>query len=310
MLIPVLLGATILVFFIMDLSPVDPAVVILGGDATPEAIEELHHELGLDRPFFVRYFSFLGNLLRGDLGTSYRNNLDVMQQILNKLPNTILLALSGMVIAVVVGVPVGIISAKKQYSIFDNLAMVFALVLASSPHFWFGLLLVIIFSLNLGLLPSSGMGSGVSGILLSLILPAITVSGNTTALVARTTRSAMLEVIHQDYIDTARAKGLKERVITLRHQLRNALIPIVTVTGLQFGVLLGGSVTTEMVFSWPGVGRFVVEAVKGKDIPCVLGAVTILAVMFTLVNLGVDILYAYVDPRIKAQYKSAGKGRR
>ena len=208
-----------------------------------------------------------------------------------------------MVVAVVIGVPVGIISAKHQYSIFDNVSMVFTLFLASSPHFWFGLLLVIIFSLNLGLLPSSGIGIGLSGTLLSLILPAITVSGNTAALIARTTRSAMLEVVNQDYIDTARAKGLKESVITLRHQLRNALIPIVTVTGLQFGVLLGGSVTTEMVFSWPGVGRFVVEAVKGKDIPCVLGAVTVLSIMFTLVNLGVDILYAYVDPRIKSQYK-------
>ena len=299
MLIPVLLGATFFVFFIMELSPEDPAITILGADATPEAIAELHTEMGLDQPLLVRYERFI----HGDLGTSYKNRMDVMDQILDKLPNTLLLAVAGIFIAVAVGVPVGILSAKKQYSIFDTVAMIFTLILAASPAFWFGLVMVILFSLKLGWFPSSGMGTGIFGVLRSLVLPAITLCGTTAALVARTTRSAMLEVVRQDYIDTAHAKGVKESVITMRHQLKNAMIPIVTIVGLQFGVLLGGSVMTESVFSWPGIGRFVVEAVKGKDIPCVLGSVVMLSVLFTLVNLLVDILYGFIDPRIKAQYK-------
>ena len=303
MLIPVLLGATFLVYFVMDLSPEDPAIIILGADASQEQIEQLHEELGLDDPLIVRYGRFIGDLLHGDLGESYKNKLDVMDQILEKLPNTIILAFSGMVIAVLLGIPVGIISAKWQYSIFDNIAMVFTLILAASPAFWIGLLVVIVFSLNLGLFPSSGMGSGFVGMARSLVLPAFTLGAGTAALVARTTRSSMLEVIRQDYIDTARAKGVKESVITVRHQLKNAMIPIVTAVELQFGVLLGGSVMTESVFSWPGVGRFVVEAIKGKDIPCVLGSVVMLSIMFTIVNLLVDILYAFIDPRIKSQYK-------
>lgn len=303
MLIPVLLGATFLVFFIMSLSPEDPAIVILGADATPDAVAELHEEMGFNKPLIVRYGVFLKDLMHGDLGKSYRNNMDVMDQILDKLPNTILLALAGVLIAVGVGVPVGILSAKKQYSLFDNVAMVFTLILAASPVFWFGLILVIVFSLKLGWFPSAGMGTGFWGVIKSLVLPAITLCGTTAALVARITRSSMLEVVRQDYIDTARAKGVRESVITMRHELRNAMIPIITIVGLQFGVLLGGSVLTESVFSWPGVGRFVVTAIKGKDIPCVLGSVVMLSVLFTFVNLAVDILYAFVDPQIKAQYK-------
>ncbi len=303
MLVPVLLGATFLVFFIMNLSPEDPAVIILGADATPEAIAAVHTELGLDKPLLIRYVKFIGDLLHGDLGKSYRNNLDVMDQILEKLPNTLLLAFFGVLIAVIVGIPVGILSAKKQYSIFDNVAMVVTLILAASPAFWFGLVLVIIFSLNLGWFPSAGMGSGFFGTLVSLVLPSVTLCGSTAALIARTTRSSMLEVIRQDYIDTARAKGVRESKITIHHELKNAMIPIVTVVGLQFGVLLGGSVMTESVFSWPGVGRFVVDAIKSKNIPCVLGSVVMLSILFTFVNLLVDILYAFIDPRIKAQYK-------
>lgn len=303
MLIPVLIGATFLVFFIMDLSPEDPAIVILGAEASQESIDQLHEELGLDDPLIVRYGSFVKDLLRGDLGQSYKNKMDVMSQLMEKLPNTILLAFSGMVVAVILGIPVGIISAKWQYSIFDNIAMIVTLILAASPAFWMGLILVIVFSLNLGIFPSAGMGTGLADGLRSLVLPAFTLGGSTAALVARTTRSSMLEVIHQDYIDTAKAKGLRESVITTRHELKNALIPIVTAVGLQFGVLLGGSVMTESVFSWPGIGRFVVESIKAKDIPCVLGSVVMLSIMFTFVNLFVDILYAFIDPRIKSQYK-------
>ncbi len=303
MLIPVLLGATFIVFFIMTLSPEDPALIILGADATPESVTQLHTELGLDKPLLVRYSTFIVNLLRGDLGKSYKNNLDVMSQILDKLPNTILLAFTGVVIAVLIGIPVGILSAKKQYSLFDNVAMILTLILAASPAFWFGLMLVIIFSLNLGWFPSAGMGSGFFSAIRSLVLPAVTLCGSTAALIARTTRSSMLEVIRQDYIDTARSKGVKQSKITIHHELKNALIPIVTVIGLQFGVLLGGSVMTESVFSWPGVGRFVVEAIKSKDIPNVLGSVVMLSILFTVINLLVDILYAFIDPRIKSQYK-------
>lgn len=304
MLIPVLLGATFLVFCIMDLSPGDPAINILGADATQESIASLREELGLNQPLLVRYAKFIGNLLQGDLGISYKNNLSVMDQILDKLPNTFILAMTGMVVAVLLGIPVGIISAKRQYTIFDNVAMVITLIGAASPAFWLGLMLVIIFSLNLGWFPSAGMGSGFTGTAISLVLPAFTLGINTAALVARMTRSSMLEVIRQDYIDTARAKGVKESIITYRHMLKNALIPIITVVGLQFGVLLGGSVMTETVFSWPGVGRFVVEAIKTKDTPSVLGSVVVLCILFTFVNLFVDILYAYVDPRIKSQYKT------
>ncbi|MGN0837889.1 MAG: ABC transporter permease [Pyramidobacter sp.] len=303
LLIPVLLGATFFVFCIMELSPEDPAITILGADATQEAIEQLHHEMGLDQPLLVRYGHFIVRLLHGDLGNSYKNGMDVMAQIMDKLPNTLLLAAAGIFIAVMVGVPVGILSAKKQYSIFDTVAMIFTLILAASPAFWFGLVLVIIFSLKLGWFPSAGMGNGFLNLIRSLVLPAVTLCGTTAALVARTTRSSMLEVIRQDYIDTARAKGLKESVITMKHQLRNAMIPIITIVGLQFGVLLGGSVMTESVFSWPGIGRFVVEAVKSKDMPCVLGSVVMLSCLFTIVNLLVDILYGFIDPRIKAQYK-------
>ena len=303
MLVPVLLGATFLVFFIMSLSPEDPALIILGADATPDSVARLHAELGLDKSLPERYANFILNLMRGDLGKSYKNNLDVMGQIMAKLPNTVLLALTGVVLAVAVGIPVGILSAKRQYSVFDNVAMVLTLVLAASPAFWFGLMLVIVFSLNLGWFPSSGMGNGFFNATRSLVLPAITLCGSTAALIARTTRSSMLEVVRQDYIDTARAKGVKESTITVHHELKNALIPIVTVVGLQFGVLLGGSVMTESVFAWPGVGRFVVEAIKSKDIPNVLGSVVMLSILFTVINLLVDILYAFIDPRIKSQYR-------
>lgn len=303
MLIPVLLGTILIVFFIMDLAPADPAKIILGDSATEESVRELREEMGLDRPFLVRYASYVGDLIQGDFGNSYKDNQPVSAQIIKRLPNTALLAFSGAFFAVVFGVLVGIVSAKKQYSFFDNFFMIVTLFGAAAPAFWCGLILVLVFSLKLGWFPSSGMGTGILGVLKSLILPAITIGIHGAATTARTTRSTMLEIVRQDYIDTARAKGLKESVITRKHMLRNAWIPIITVVGLNFGVLLGGSVLTETVFSWPGVGRYVVEAIKTQDIPSVLGCVVTLAILFTFVNLLVDILYAFVDPRIKAQYK-------
>ena len=306
-LIPILIGATFLVFTIMEFSPGDPALTILGTEANEESIARVHEELGLDRPFLVRYGDFMFKLVQGDLGKSYRNEYPVMELIMDRLPNTIILASTAIVLAILIGLPVGIASAIKQYSLFDNVSMVFTLILAAVPGFWMGLVLIIVFSINLGWLPPSGMGKGFADLMASLILPALTLCGSTAARVARTTRSSMLEVIHQDYIDTARSKGVKESVVIFKHMLGNALIPIITVVGLQFGFLLGGSVVTESIFSWPGIGRFTIESINAKDIPSVLGSVVMLSILFTLVNLLIDIAYAFVDPRVKSQYQASGK---
>ncbi|MDL2327776.1 ABC transporter permease [Ruminococcaceae bacterium OttesenSCG-928-A11] len=306
MMIPVLIGVTFVVFFILALSPGDPAKMILGEQATQESIDALHEELGLDDPLLVRYGRYMLGVVQGDLGRSYKNNIDVASQVLDRFPNTLILAVAGMLVALVIGIPIGILSARKQYSWMDNVSTVFGLVGVAMPNFWLGLLLVMAFSLNLGWLPSSGMGEGAVPLLKSLILPAITLGTGTAATILRMTRSSMLEVIRQDYIDTARAKGLKEKFVVRRHMLKNALVPIITVTGLQFGTLLGGAALTETIFSWPGLGRFMVDSIKSKDMPMVLGSVLFLAVVYSVVNLLVDILYAYVDPRIKSQYKAGG----
>ena len=304
LVIPVLLGATLLVFTIMEFTPGDPAKLILGNEATEEDITNLREEMGLNDPFVVRYARFVTNMLKGDLGISYRNNLDVSDQIIQRLKNTMILAGAAVLIAVVIGIPVGIISAIKQYTAFDNIVMMVTLFLAASPVFWLGLMLVIIFALNLGWFPAAGMKTGFPDMLICLVLPAFTLSSNTMATIARTTRASMLEVVRQDYIDTARSKGLKESTITVRHMLKNALIPIVTMIGLSFGGLLGGSVVTESIFAWPGVGRFVVDSINFKDTPSVLASVVMLSIFSTFVNLFVDLLYAFVDPRIKSQYQS------
>lgn len=307
MLIPVMLATIFVVYFIMDQSDVDPAKVMLGESATEETVAELRGELGLDDPFLIRYFRYVGDLVRGDMGVSYTYKTSVSDQIKDRLPNTFLLASCGVLFSIIIGIPIGIIAARKQYSIFDNISMVFSLIGASAPAFWIGLLLVLVFSLQFRIFPASGMGKGFWGAAKSLVLPAVTIGMSGAAAAARTTRSSMLETIRQDYIDTARAKGTGEFVITFRHMLKNALIPVITTVGLHFGVLLGGSVLTETVFAWPGIGRFVIESIKTQDIPSVLGCVVTLAIMFTIVNLLVDILYAYVDPRIKSQYKSSRK---
>ncbi len=305
MLIPVLIGVTFIVFFIMALGP-DPAAVILGDQASAESLEMLREELGFNDPLFVRYGDYMLNLVQGDLGTSYKNDLDVWTQVWDKFPNTAVLAVAGILVAIIIGIPVGIISAKKQYTLTDNVTMVGALIGVAMPNFWFGLILVLIFALGLDWLPSQGMNTDSFGELLqSLVMPALTLGTGAAAMITRMTRSSMLEVIRQDYISTARAKGLPEKVVTNRHMLKNALIPIVTAVGLQFGTLLGGAMLTETVFSWPGLGRLMVDSIKTKDIPMVMGTVIFLAIMFSIVNLCVDILYAFIDPRIKSQYKKA-----
>ena len=303
-MIPVIIGVTFIVFFIMNLAPGDPAAIILGDQATAEALEMKREELGLNDPLLVRYVNYMIGLLHGDMGNSYKNNIPVWNQVIERLPNTAILAVTGILIALLFGIPIGILSAKHQYSILDNVAMVGALIGVSMPNFWSGLLLVMLFSLTLGWLPSQGMGSGgFVPFVKSLVLPSLTLGINSMAMVARMTRSSMLEVIRQDYIGTAQAKGLDDRKITTQHMLRNALIPIITAVGLQFGHLLGGAMLAETVFSWPGLGRLMVDSIKSRDIPMVLGCVIFMATMFSIVNLIVDIIYAFVDPRIKSLYK-------
>ena len=279
LLIPVLIGVTFLVFSILSLAPGDPVLVVLGDNATEEAAEAMRSELGLDKPFLERYVNYIWDLLHGDFGKSYKTKLSVSDQILSRFPNTILLALSSMLIALLLGIPLGILSAKKQYTLLDNVASVGGLI--------------------------SGEGTG--PMLKSLILPAVTLGTGIMATIMRMTRSSVLETMRQDYVSTARAKGISESQVTTRHMLKNALIPIITSAGLQFGHLLGGSMLTETVFSWPGVGRYMLDAIKTKDTPAVLGSVILMSVSFSVVNLFVDILYAFVDPRIKSQYKKRGK---
>ena len=307
LLIPVLIGVTFLVFSILSLAPGDPVLVVLGDNATEEAAEAMRSELGLDKPFLERYVNYIWDLLHGDFGKSYKTKLSVSDQILSRFPNTILLALSSMLIALLLGIPLGILSAKKQYTLLDNVASVGGLISVSMPNFWLGLLLVILFALKRRWLPSQGMGEGTGPMLKSLILPAVTLGTGIMATIMRMTRSSVLETMRQDYVSTARAKGISESQVTTRHMLKNALIPIITSAGLQFGHLLGGSMLTETVFSWPGVGRYMLDAIKTKDTPAVLGSVILMSVSFSVVNLFVDILYAFVDPRIKSQYKKRGK---
>lgn len=298
LLIPVLLGVSLLVFTILSLTPGDPAQLILGESAPKEAVLKLREEMGLNDPFLLQYLRFVKNAIVGDFGRSYTTGREVFGEIFSRFPNTFILAVVGMIISVCIGIPVGIISATKQYSSMDSISMILALLGVSMPVFWLGLMLILVFSVKLGLLPSGGFDG-----LKSIILPAATLGVGSAAIITRMTRSSMLEVIRQDYIRTARAKGVSEKVVINRHALKNALIPIITVVGLQFGGLLGGAVLTESVYSWPGVGRLMVDAIRQKDTPTVLAAVVFLAAVFSVVNLLVDILYAYVDPRIKSQYK-------
>lgn len=298
LLIPVLLGVTLLVFTILSLTPGDPAQLILGESAPKEAVLKLREEMGLNDPFLLQYFRFVKNAVIGDFGRSYTTGREVFGEIFSRFPNTFVLAITGMVISICIGIPVGIISATRQYSFLDSFSMILALLGVSMPVFWLGLMLILVFSVKLGLLPSGGFDG-----LTSIILPGLTLGVGSAAIITRMTRSSMLEVIRQDYIRTARAKGVSEKVVINRHALKNALIPIITVVGLQFGGLLGGAVLTESVYSWPGVGRLMVDAIRQKDTPTVLAAVVFLATVFSVVNLLVDVLYAYVDPRIKSQYK-------
>ena len=297
MMIPIMLGVTFIIFFISYITPGDPAQLILGEAAPLESIAALREEMGLDDPFLVRYVNFVINAVQGDLGQSFITRRGVFEEIMDRFPTTLQLAIYGTILSILIGIPLGIISATKQYSIFDNVATSIGLLGVSIPNFWLGLMLILLFSVNLGWLPVSGIDTP-SG----WVLPIITIGTGSAAMVMRITRSSMLEVVRQDYIRTARAKGQTETVIIRRHALRNALIPVVTAVGLDFGFLLGGAVLTESIYALNGVGRFIVDAIARRDFPIMQGGVLILAIAFSFVNLFVDILYAYIDPRIKSQY--------
>jgi ABC-type dipeptide/oligopeptide/nickel transport system permease component len=302
--VPVLAGVSVLVFAVMHLSPGDPAAIMLGAQATREDVERLHRDLGLDRPLPVQYAHWLGRVVRGDLGRSIPLGRAVLPEVLVRFKATLILTAGALAVALVIGVPAGIVSATRQYSWLDRLSMGVAVTGVSLPVFWTGIMLIIVFSLTLGWLPSAGMyspyGAGDLGDLVRhLLLPAVTLGTASAAALARMTRSAVLEIVRQDFVRSARAKGLDERAVVGRHVLRNALNPIVTVLGIQVGTLLGGAILTETVFSWPGLGSMMVRAIQARDYPLVQGGVLLIATTFVLVNLLVDLMYAVFDPRIR-----------
>ena len=297
MLIPVILITSFLIFWAMSLTGGDPAMIVAGEGATKEEIEAVREELGLNDPFMVRYANYVKGMVTGDMGKSYVTNKDVFKTFMEKLPNTLMLGGAAVLIAIVIALPLGIYTAIHQNTWKDTAGMVFALFGTSMPNFWLGLMLIIIFSLKLGWLPSGGKG-GID----SLILPALTVGLGLAALITRTTRSSMLDVIRQDYMTTARAKGCSEKRVIFTHGLKNALIPIITAIGLQMSMVITGSVLAETVFSWPGIGRLVYDSIAKRDTPMVTGSIILCSAFMCLINLFVDLVYAFFDPRIKAQY--------
>ncbi|WP_299299015.1 ABC transporter permease [uncultured Fretibacterium sp.] len=298
-LIPVLLGVAFCVFTLLYLTPGDPARMVLGDLATEDAVQEFRNREGLNDPFLVQFGNYVWKAVtKGDIGRSYITKRSVAQEVLAAFPATLKLSALAMLIAILVGLPCGILSAIKQYSLFDTVTMIFAMIGLSMPVFWLGLLLILLFSVHLRWLPSSGFGT-----FKAMILPAVSLSAQAISMVTRMTRSSMLEVIRADYIRTARAKGQRESVVIWVHALHNALIPVVTLCGLQFGHLLAGAILTESIFAIPGVGRLMVSSIMQRDYPMVQGGVLFIAIVFSIVNLLVDLVYAYIDPRIKAQYK-------
>ena len=302
-LIPVILVLTFIVFTILSMTPGDATSIILGSEYTEELGAKLRVELGLDRPVVVQYLHYIANLLRGDFGTSYVMRAPVLDQLSVRLANTAWIVGFAMLLCVSLGIPIGILSATRPRSVFSQGTMVFGLMGVSMPIFWLGLLLILLFSVKLGWLPSSGLDHGAR----SLVLPAITLGFNYMANIMRTTRSSMLEAIRQDFIRTARAKGVSERRVIYDHALGNALMPTITIIGMDVGTLLGGVVLTETVFSIPGMGRLLVEAINQRDTPCVLGCLVVMAITVAVSNLIVDLVYAYIDPRIRAQYRAGAR---
>jgi peptide/nickel transport system permease protein len=325
-LLPVLLGITLLVFCFLHLIPGDPAVILSGERATPEQLAALRDKLGLNQPLPLQYLTFLKNLIRLDLGTSIISGIPIAAELRVRFPATLELSIAAMLVALVIGIPAGILAAVRRNSWLDNLTMTGSLIGVSLPVYWLGLLLIYLFAVNLHWLPASGRisvdagysfkpitgfymldallrldGAALKDILAHLILPALALGTIPLAILVRITRSAMLEVLSQDYIRTARAKGVPELWVILKHAFKNTLLPVSTIIGLQFGTLLGGAILTETIFSWPGIGSWIYDGILARDYPVVQGGVVFVATAFVLINLLVDISYALIDPRI--QYK-------
>lgn len=299
-MIPVLLGVLFLVFTMNEISPGDPAEMIAGDAASVEVVEQIREDLGLNEPFLVRFFNYVKNLvLHGDLGTSYKTKRPVLVEVMDRLPTTIILSLTSAAFAVILSIPIGVISAIKQNTWIDNVLMVLALIGVAMPAFWQGLMTIILFSVKLGWLPSYGFTTPAHW-----IMPVLTIGTGAMASLVRITRSSMLEVIRQDYIRTARAKGQTERKVIINHALRNSMIPIITAIAIQLGSMLGGAIVTETVFAIPGIGMLMIQSIKARDYPTIQGAVVVIAVMFSLLNLLVDIIYTFVDPRLKSIYQT------
>jgi peptide/nickel transport system permease protein len=304
LLVPVLVGVSVVVFLVLHLSPGDPAEIMLGSQATQEDLARLRRELGLTEPLHVQYLHWVAHVARGDLGRSLWMKRPVLDEVLNRYKATLVLTASGLLLSTLGGIALGVASAVRPHSFLDRMSAVTSLFGASMPVFWLGIVLMVVFSLWLGWLPASGMWApygegGLRDLLAHLVLPAVTLAAASLTIIARLTRSAMLEILSQDYIRTARAKGLVEQRVVFRHGLKNALVPIVTVVGVQAGYLLGGAVLTETVFAWPGVGLLMVQGILARDFPLVQGCVLVIALTFVLINLAVDLLYAWLDPRIQ-----------
>lgn len=308
--IPTLLIISLLIFSLLYVTPGDPVDLILGtedGTVSEEQRAVVEEQWGLDKPFLVRYVDFVVNVCKGDLGTSYATNQDVFDSVMTRMPATLKLAAFSMLLALVVSVPLGILAALKHNSIWDSLATALATVGVSLPKFWFGLVLMIFFSLRLGWLPSTGsaeLSEGLGTFLSYIIMPAASLALGMAATQTRMIRSSMLDVLNQDYVRYARSKGLRERVVIWGHALKNAMIPVITVIGGEVGGLLGGAVVTESIFSWPGVGRLMMNSISKRDYPMIQGITLMLCISYLLVNLFIDIVYAWVDPRIRLDKKS------
>ena len=304
LLVPVLVGVSVIVFMVLNLSPGDPVESMLGAQATQEDRRRLRADLGLDQPLHVQYVRWLGHVVQGDLGRSLWMKRPVLAEVLLRFKATLILTGTALLLSTTVGLALGVASATRPNSLLDRVSAMASLFGASMPSFWLGIVLMVVFALQLGWLPASGMyapygGGDLPDLLAHLILPAITLAAASVTIIARLTRATMLETLGQDYIRTARAKGVVERAVVLRHGLGNALIPIVTVIGVQAGYLLGGAVLTETVFAWPGVGTLMVQGILARDFPLVQGCVLVVALSFVLINLAVDLLYAWLDPRIR-----------
>lgn len=322
-LIPVLIGVTVVVFFISHIIPGDPARMVAGSKASQEVVEKIRQELGLDRPIHIQYINYMKNLFKGDLGISIRSHRPVLKDLMSHFPATLELTIVSLLFSWVIGIYLGVISAIKRNNLIDHFSRIFSLIGVSMPVFWLGLILLLIFYRNLAWLPGTGridpnlsLPSRITGLYIldsiltgnwitflntvkHIILPAFCLGYVYLAITSRITRSSMLEVMEKEYIETARASGLPEKVVVWKHALRNALIPIVTIMGLSFGELMGGAILTETIFSWPGMGKYLVDSINFLDFPAIMGFALIIALIYVLVNLAVDVIYLFLNPQIK-----------